>query len=236
MASSIEAIINRQLLRWEIERNRRVERKVSVPRRPQVVTVSREVGSRGSFFAGRLAERMGFQLLHREVIDAICTSSGYRRRIIESLDDRFRSDLDILAESLVTQQSVDHSDYHRHLVKIVLSMACLGGVVLVGRGGSFILGPLRGFHVRVLAPVERRQANLMKYRGLSQDDARDEVKRIDQERREMVKKLFGEDIDDPHHYDMVINLAMLELEDLIEPTVLAIKSKFEKLTLDQAGN
>jgi len=223
-------------MRWEIERSRRIERKTSVPRRPQVVTVSREIGSRGSFFAGRLAERMGFQLLHREVIDAICASSGYRRRIIESLDDRFRSNLDILAESLVTGQSVDHSDYHRYLIKIVLSMARLGGVVLVGRGGGFILGPLRGFHLRLIAPVEQRCTNLVKYRGLSHEAAQEEIERVDQERREMIRKLFGQDIDNPHHYDLVINLAMLELEELIEPTVLAIKSKFERLAVDQAGN
>ena len=227
--TSIDTIINRQLLKWELERKEAAGEQAPPAPPPQVVTVSRETGSGGTYFASRLADELGFQRLHRETINAICESSGFRKRIVESLDSRFRGDLELLAESMVTGRSVDYSDYHRHLFKVVLSMARLGGVVLVGRGGSFILGPLRGFHMRVIAPREQRLANLMKYKSLSEDDATTEIARVDTERREMIAKLFGCDIDDPNHYDLVINLGLLDLEEMVPPIVSAIKAKFARL-------
>ena len=227
--TSIESIINRQLLKWEMDKRRADEEKVLAPSPPQVVTVSRQAGSRGAYFASLLAEELGFQRLHRESIDAICASSGFRKRIVESLDEKFRGDLELLAESLFTGRSVDHSDYYRHLFRVVLSMARLGGVVLVGRGGNFILGPLRGFHIRVIAPKEQRIANLVKYLQLSVDEATTELIRTDIERKEMFAKLFNCDIDDPQHYDLVINLAFIDLEKMVEPTIIAINSKFRRL-------
>ncbi|MEA3297440.1 MAG: cytidylate kinase-like family protein, partial [candidate division Zixibacteria bacterium] len=226
---SIESIINRQLLKWEMDRNRSDEEKISIPSPPRVVTVSRQAGSRGAYFASRLAEELGFQRLHREAIDAICASSGFRKRIVESLDEKFRGDLELLAESLFTGSSVDHRDYYRHLFRVVLSMARLGGVVLIGRGGNFILGPLRGFHIRVVAPKEQRIANLMKYSQLSDVEAATELTQTDIERRGLISKLFDCDIDDPQQYDLVINLAFINLEEMIEPTVTAIRSKFRRL-------
>jgi len=227
--SSIDALVNRQLLRWERRAKETEEEEAAVPPPPQVVTVSRQAGSRGAFFAQRLAEELGFQRLHREAIEAISKTSGYRSRIVEALDERYRNDVEVLAESLVSGQTVDHRDYYRHLFEVVLSMARLGGVVLVGRAGNFILGPLRGFHIRVIAPRQQRIANLMRYKEYSEKQAIEEMEFADGERMEMMAKLFKADIEDPSHYDLVINMASLDLEAMIPPTVAAIKTKFARL-------
>jgi len=227
--ASIDAIINRQLLRWELEKKQATEKPAAKAPPPQVVTVSRQAGSRGTFLASRLADELGFTRLHRETIDAICQTSGYRRRIVENLDERFRGDLDVMVEGMITGQSVDHGDYARHLFQVVLSMARLGGVVLVGRGGNFILGPRRGFHIRVVAPREQRIVNLVTYKSVTREVAASEADRVDRERKELIAKLFDRDIDDPRHYDLVINLAFIELEAMVEPTIAAIRSKLARL-------
>ena len=226
---SIDAIINRQLLKWELEKKQVAEQPLAKSAPPQVVTVSRQAGSRGSHFATRLAEELGFDRLHRETIDAICDSSGYRRRIVENLDERFRGDLELMVEALFTGQSVDHLDYTRHLFQVVLSTARLGGVVLVGRGGNFILGPRRGFHIRVVAPPEQRIANLVMYKNVTKEVAAAEADRVDSERKELMAKLFGHDIDDPAHYDLIINLGLMDLEEMVRPTIAAIHAKFARL-------
>lgn len=228
--TSIDAIINRQLLKWELQRKKEVEEASKRPSPPPIVTVSRRRGSRGSYFASRLAETLGYQQLHREVIDTICQSSGYRKRIVESLDDKFRGDLELAVEALFTGQSVDHYDYFRHLSRTVLSMSRLGGIVLVGRGGNFILGPKRGFHIRFVAPKWRRIENLMKYKQMSEQEATRLIESSDRERRELIRKLFSADIDDPDHYDLVINATYLDVEELLDSTMIAIKAKFDKLT------
>ncbi len=230
MTTSIDAIINRQLMKWELERKKAEEEKQERPSPPRIVTVSRQLGSRGSYFAERLAERLGYQNLHREVIEAICQSSGYRKRIVESLDEKFHGNLDVIAESLFTGQSVDHRDYLRHLFRIVLSMSQLGGVVLVGRGGNFILGPNRGFHIRFVAPKEKRVENLIKYTSVTKADAAAKIETSDAERKELIAKLFHSDINDPRHYDLVVNTAFVDLIDMLDTIVWLAEAKFAKLT------
>lgn len=228
--TSIEAIINRQILKWELEKKEAEQIEEDRPRPSPIVTVSRQSGSRGSYFGSRLAQRLGYQRLHREAIDLICKSSGYRKRIVESLDGKFRSRLELLAESIVTGEAVDMSDYARQLCQVVLSMSKLGGVILMGRGGSSILGPERGFHMRVVCPREKRIENLIKYKQMTTDEAVTTVDRSDENRRKFIEELFGSDIDDPHQYDMIVNSSLIDVEEMVDTAVVAIDAKMSKLT------
>lgn len=227
--TSIDTIINRQLLKWEHQRREADEEKKEKPNPPPIITISRETGSRGSYFGSRLAMKLGYQRLHREVIDNICKSSGYRKRIIESLDERFRGNLEIMVESFFTGQSVDYSDYHRYMYQVVLSVSELGGVVLMGRGGNFILGPERGFHIRFICDRERRIENLIKYKEISEEDAIAAIDESDNNRREFVRKLFHTEINTPHHYDLVLNSTYIDVEELVDTAATAYKGKMDKL-------
>ena len=230
---SIDHIINRQFKQWEADqRQRREDKKAeSSDAGPlPIITVARQHGSRGAFFAQRLAEDLGYQHLHREVIDAICQSSGYRKHIVEALDEKYRSSITMVVESILTGQAFHHTDYSRNLCTVILSMAKLGGVVLVGRGGSFILGPRIGFHIRVVCPVEQRIENLVKYRSMSRNEAAKSVTETDAMRKEMIRKMFDADIDNPIHYDLVFNSAIIDVEDMVQSTVLAMQAKKKMLS------
>ncbi len=228
--TSLDAIINRQIGRWELERQRALEHPQTARHPvPPIVTISRQTGSRGSYFGSRLAQKLGYQRLHREVIDAITQESGYYRRIVEALDDHLRSGLDVMVEGMFSGQTVDNRDYARLLCKVVLSMSELGGVVLMGRGGNFILGMNRGFHMRFVCSLTTRVENLMKYSAFSEKDAVNRIRQSDTERREFMRKMFHADIDDPTRYDLMINSDKLDVEDLLDVVIPAIKAKTSKL-------
>ena len=112
--ASVEQIINRQFGMWEMQQKERTVSPEPLPPPPPIVTVSRERGSRGTYLAARLADALGYQRLHREVIDSICQSSGYRKHIIESLDEKYRSNITMLVESLLTGQAVHPIDFARN--------------------------------------------------------------------------------------------------------------------------
>lgn len=229
MPSSIDAIINRQLLKWEHEHKQKADKQIKIEEPLPIITISRQKGSRGSYFASRLAEKLNYTRLHREVIDRICLSSGFRKRVIESIDDKFRSELGLMVESMMSGQTVDYSDYFKYLCQVILSMSKLGGVVLVGRGGNFILGPKRGFHLRFIAPKEKRIDNLVNYKFLSRDEAIHEIEQSDKTRKEFIYKLFSADIDDNMHYDLVVNAAYMDIEELLDVVIKAVHGKFLKL-------
>ncbi|MEK7774338.1 MAG: cytidylate kinase-like family protein [Candidatus Zixiibacteriota bacterium] len=232
--TSIESILDRQFRRWENEIKERRESADRATPPAKIITISREKGSRGSFLGQIVAGKLRFQLLHRDIIDAVCASSGYYRRLIESLDDHVRSDLSVAVESMIAGQSVDYSDYIEHLHRVMLSMSELGGVVVIGRGGNFILGPNRGFHLRVVAPIDNRIENLCAYRHMSRTEAEKQVHRYDDERRHFAKHVFGRNIDDPHFYDLVVNTALTDIDTLANLVMQAYNAKVSVLSTHHA--
>jgi cytidylate kinase len=232
MPTSIELIIDRQLRRWELERRAVAAPGAAVERRPAaqpVITVSRQHGSSGAAIATALAERFNYTLLHRDVIERMCESTGYARRLLESLDERAQSQLTSWFDSMLAGKYVDASDYAVALLKTVHSIAQLGGVVVVGRGANFIVGLERGFHFRVVAPRDARVQGIMKRKGLPEKEAAREVDARDHERADFIRKLFGRSVDDPHAYDLIVNEACMSADSIVGFLAAAAREKFEEL-------
>ena len=79
--TSIEQIVDRQIRKWELLREKSENGEAERELPPPIITVSRKRGSRGSYLARRLAEELDYQLMHKEIIDHIVNSSGMRRRL-----------------------------------------------------------------------------------------------------------------------------------------------------------
>jgi hypothetical protein len=235
---TINRILDRQIRKWESEKSDPVHEHGARGRTEAhvqpILTVSRQRGSDGTLLAERLAERFGYTLLHRDVIDRICESSGYKRRIVESLDGRARSQVLLLVESVLQGAYVDASDYLRALLEVIYSISQLGGVVVVGRGSNFILGHERGFHIRVVAPLEVRVRNLARREGLAERVALREIEKSDHERAEWIRKACGRSIDDPLGYDLVINHLSISLESATRLVAAAAQEKFERIRATRA--
>jgi len=229
--TSIEVIIDRQLRRWEMERQKKLDtaKDKSAPKKMPIVTISRQRGSRGSYLAEELAARLDHQLLHREIIDKICASSGYRRQVIESLDDKTRSNIELWFDGIIKGQYVDASNYLMYLLKIIRSISAHSGVIIVGRGANFIISPQEGFHIRVIADINTRINNLIKYQDISKEDAELAVKKADKERSDFISSNFRRDINDTSAYDLFINTTYIGIKEALEMAILGIKSKADSL-------
>ena len=76
-----------------------------------------------------------------------------------------------------------------------------GGVVILGRGANYLLGGSPAYRIRVVAPLETRIRNLMDSIGMSENQAREEIRTIDHDRAQFVKRYFQKNIDDPTEYE-----------------------------------
>ncbi len=209
---TVEKIIERQLRQWESERRRREEEAArgpiediqSPPGKP-VITVSRETGAGGNTLANLLAEKLGYQVFDRQIVDHISEESGIRQRMVESLDEKSQSELNLWVEGLVHQRYVNASDYLKMLIPILGSAAELGEVIIVGRGANFVMGLDRGIHVRVVAPLEVRVGHMTALLSYSKDDARRHIEKTDADRRAFIQKHFGAEWGDASAYHLVVN-------------------------------
>lgn len=97
----------------------------------------------------------------------------------------------------------------------IIALAKIGHVVLVGRGAHVLTRPFAaGVHVRLIASEQQRCACLARIHGLDDGAARGRLKELDAGRRAYVKQHFGEDLDDPMAYDMVLNTTDQPVEAL----------------------
>lgn len=228
--TNIETLIDRQIMKWEAERKASEEtessaQQVILP----IITVSRQRGSSGSYLARKLAERLSYEYTHRHVIDIICRDSGFRRRVIESLDGKTRSQIELWIEGMLHDQYVDASDYFKYLYHTITALAQHGGIVLVGRGGNFVLTLQTGFHLRVIAHERRRTERIMKFANVDEKTAIDAINDSDREREEFIRSNFNKDINDPNYYDLVINTGFIDVEDALDVAIEAINAKYNML-------
>jgi cytidylate kinase len=227
MNKAIETIVDRQIRRWELERNRPKET-VPLPEKPgPIITISRQKGAAGSLVAEKLAELTGFTLIGREIIDQISFDIGAQKRLVETLDESIRSKFELWVEGLFKGRIIDTSDYLKSLVKIIGAISHHGKAIIIGRGANFIIGKQGGFHVRVVADSSFRIKSLIARRGLTQTQAREEIALSDEQRRKFVKSDFGKDIDDPEAYDLIVNSACLTPDHIAQIILSAYPLKLQ---------
>jgi cytidylate kinase len=95
----------------------------------------------------------------------------------------------------------------------------------LGRGGNFILPDNMAFKVRLIENLDNRLKNLARFDAPAKWTGKS-LKKDDQQRNDYIHRFFGEKIDDPHHYDLVINLAKTGIKTAEEIIINGLSAKF----------
>ena len=209
---SIQQIIEEQVQRWQVL-NR--EEKVQ-PVKRSVITISREPGSGGRIIATQLANKLGFDLFHQEVLHQMAQSANVNTRLLETLDEKGLNLLEETISAVINEHHLWPDEYLKHLMKVIGVIAEHGRSVLVGRGGNFILSKEHCLRVRVVAPLPIRVKRVSKEFGLSAEEAKRRVIRTESDRRAFIRKYFYADVADPLNYDLVINTEFLSISEAVE--------------------
>lgn len=215
---SVQQMIEEQVQKWELVRGVEKKEKASVP----TITLSREPGSGGKLVAREIADRLGLDLFHREIIQEMSESAQISARVLETLDEKGLSVLDDWISTLVNEKHLWPDQYLRHLLKVVGAIGKHGRAVIVGRGANFILPSEETFRVRVVSPQVKRFQNVAHDFGVSLEEARRRVLRAESDRRAFVRKYFHADIAEPTNYDLVINTGTLSIDAAAEAIVGAL--------------
>ncbi|MDM8550015.1 cytidylate kinase-like family protein [Desulfobacterales bacterium HSG2] len=210
---SVEQIIEEQMQRWQLMR---AEKKKEEEKGIRVITISREPGSGGRIVAERLAEKLGLELFHQEVLHEMAESANVSGRLVKTLDEKGMSVLSEWVDSLVDSRHLWPDQYLRHLMKVIGTIGRHGRAVMIGRGANFVLPPGKRFSVRVVSPRKVRVQNVSKEFGIPADEAERRVIRTESDRRAFVRKYFNGDIANPTNYDLVINTATLSIDEAVE--------------------
>ncbi|NQT41010.1 MAG: cytidylate kinase-like family protein [Planctomycetes bacterium] len=186
------------------------------------VTLSRQAGTGGEEIARLVGERLGWEVLDKNLLDQIAENFKLSRPLLEQVDETEAGWLSGVLDGLLDPPSIPHEKYVDCLNRIVFAAGRRGNVVLVGRGARFLLPMARGLAVRILAPPKYRFAQLAKSHDLREDEVRRLMETIDGQRRKFVQQYFHHDINDPHLYDLAVNVERLGAEGAAQQIVVAL--------------
>lgn len=189
------------------------------------ISLSREAGAGGSTIAKMVGEKLGWEVLDKNLLDEVATRYHLPKAMLELVDETSADwAFDILGTWL-DRRIVSHDKYVAHLTHCILAAARRGNVVLVGRGAQFLLPAEDGLSVRIIASRKYRIHWIMQQQGVDEAAARKTVDELDRGRREFVARYFHHDIHDPHLYDMVLNVDRMGAESAAEKIVRAFSER-----------
>jgi cytidylate kinase len=212
MNRSIHKIIDEQIRRWELGKIQNIP----LIQTTNIITISRESGSRGQEVSEKLAEKIGFDLFHHEILEAMIEASKNSKTLLETLDEKGMNIVDDIVSALVHEHHLWPDDYSKLLLRILNTIGKHGNAIILGRGGNCALKKLNTLRVRIVAPVSMRREYIQKTRNLSFEDAEKQMFSTDANRIAFVKRYFNSDACDPSNYDLILNTGTLSVEKAVQ--------------------
>jgi cytidylate kinase len=179
-----------------------------------VITLSRELGSRGDYVAMAAAERLGLRLAGRELINRAARAAGAPEMALAEIDE-----LGLLG---VKPSPAAVRLYTQKVAEVIRDLAARGDLLVVGRGGQVVLADEPGvLHVRVIAPRPMRLQLIQERCNVSPDAAAARLDASDKARAVYLRRAHGVRWDAAGLYDIVLNMAHLSVEDAAEVVCMA---------------
>ena len=228
----VEQIIEQQVRRWELQRKARAQQAAADREVEQiwpVVTVSREFGSQGAAIGKKVADALGFGFWDQELVHEVADRAGAREALMASLDERVRSRIDDFIAHVFRGGMGASDEYVRHVSQVIHTIERHGAAVIIGRGSQFVVDSEQALRVRFVAPREDRVRGYAERGEVSLAEAARVVDTTDRDRQTFFRQHFRRDVGDPLHYDMVVNLAELDMPQAVQVVVAAYRAKFGRV-------
>lgn len=174
-----------------------------------IITISRGSYSKGKEVAEKVAAKLGYDCISRDVI--LDASDRFRIpeiKLIRAIHD---------APSILDRFSHGKQTFIAYYRSALARMVQKDNVVYHGLAGHVLLkGVPHVLKVRIIADLEDRVAAEMEREGISEQEARSLLVRDDEERRRWTNSLYGVDPRDSALYDLVLHIHKLKVEDAVD--------------------
>jgi YjbE family integral membrane protein len=218
-------IIGKVWMRWMVrtEKEEGVVQSIGETTNPQVpravLTISREFGSGGREIGQAVAKELGYDYVDREAILADIRKYGPKW-------EQWAEDLDEHCPTVWEKYDWSFRGFAALVQWHILEHAQRGGVVIMGRGGNFVLkGVPHAYRVRVTAQLDTRVERVVRREGVDRETARWLCEKTDSERSRFLHAIYGGRWDDPAEYDRVFSVAGQSVDLEVKAVVDALAQR-----------
>lgn len=174
-----------------------------------IITISRGSYSRGKEVAEKLARKLGYRCISRDILlEASEQFNIPEIKLIRAIHD---------APSILERFTRGKERYVAFLRSTLLKHVQKDNVVYHGLAGHYFLqGIPHVIKVRIMADLEDRVQEEMRRENISAEEARNILRKDDDERRRWGIQVYGVDTWDPKLYDMVLHIKSLTVDDAVD--------------------
>jgi cytidylate kinase len=173
-----------------------------------IVTISRGSYSKGKEVAEKLAEKLGYECISREVLlEASREFNIPEVKLIRAIHD---------APSILDRIGYGKEKYIAFIEAELLKHFRKDNVVYCGLAGHFFVRDISHvLKVRIIADLEERIKNEAEREGISRKEALHILQNDDEERRKWSTHLYGIDTHNPELYDLFIHVKNITTDDAV---------------------
>lgn len=174
-----------------------------------IITISRGSYSKGKEIAEKLADKLGYKCISREILLRASKDFNVPEvKLIQAIQD---------APSFLDRLKNGKKKYIAFIRKAFLENIQNDNVIYHGLAGQFFTQGLPNIlKVRITADVNFRINLVMKRENVSEEKARQMLIKIDEERTKWSMFLYGIDTKSPELYDIILHIDTISVDDAVD--------------------
>jgi cytidylate kinase len=171
-----------------------------------IITISRGSFSKGKDVAEKVAKKLGYECVSRDVIlEASKEFNIPEIKLVRAIHD---------SPSVLNRFTHGNEKFIAFVQAALLEHFRKDNIVYHGLAGQFFVKDISHvLKVRIIADMEDRIRLEMEREGITRDEALRILKKDDEERRKWSKNLYGIDTRDSSLYDLVIHIHKITVDD-----------------------
>ena len=197
-----------------------------------VITIARQFGAGGKTLGTMVAERLGYTLIDEQIVEMVALEADVSPELVDSIAEeagregivqRFLRKLGPFSRGYVETAMEERPGYVNGdlyislLHKVIPVLAEQDDVVIIGRGGQYILSELPDtFHFLMIANIENRIRFMMDHYNIDRKRAQAVIDKQNKRRINLYRYFGRADYDQPELYHMVLNMNRLGLDDAVQ--------------------
>ena len=219
-------LVNQSFRIWDKNRLDIKSKKIQPIMQP-AICFSRKIGVGALEIADILAEKTGYHVVDREIIEHICHETKLSEKTVSLFDERYPGEIREFLSMAFGKKSFIQSEFNKQLYSAVYSIAGLGPTIFVGRGTHLFLPRKNVLAVRFISSKKHRIKRMTGILNATEKEAERQLEKIDKEQRDFFKKTFDKKDASPYEFDLVINCDYITNPEWAADIVaLAFKQKF----------
>lgn len=191
-----------------------------------VITISREYGSGGYEIGQKVAKKLGYRFLDKELIADLADKLMVSQEFIEATDtprvkkNIFRENIPFFANG--TGEQADYIFAEQG--KFIVELAKEGNCVIAGRRADYYLkDDPHALHLFFYADEEFKAERIAKSENCSLEEAKKKIADMDKRRKTSYEYTTGRKWADRHNYDRMICTSTYDIDKCVDEIVNLVK-------------